>query len=615
VAAGIVLFLVGRLQLGGWIRYSPYPVVSGFLAGTGWLLLKGAFVVMMGEPVRLGQLAILAQPESLVLWVPGAIFGALIMILTQRYDHYLVMPGAVVSVIALFYGVLWSSNTSVAQARQMGWLFEPFQASEFWWRNAADIWVNVEWTILFAQSGSFFVLIFVVIIVMLFNTSGIELITNSDANYDRELQVLGAANIAVGLSGGIIGGLSISRTLLNYKAGGDSRLSGVTVATVSALMLIGGTSALAYIPRPVVGGVLFSLGGALLVRWLLKTRNELTGVDYSIIWVILLVVATFGFLEGIGVGVIIASVIFTISYSRFNVIKHQLTGTDHHSNRARPLGQQQTLQEHGQRTLILWLQGYLFFGTATKLLDDVRQSLHDGPEIEYLLIDFRQVSGLDISALLSFTKLRRIAATRQVNLIYTNLSPDLEAQFIRNNLIEPVLANQVFPDLDHGLEWVEDQLLTTFSLSRRQRNLPLALQLDPMLDSPAEHELFFQYLSPRNFETGECLIEKGRTSDALFFVESGEVSVYAEFGNGQTRRIRTMGAGTILGELGLYRQALPMATVIATQPCRVYKLSEAALADMERNAPALAATFHKFIARLIAERLVKTSETVDLLLS
>jgi SulP family sulfate permease len=58
-----------------------------------------------------------------------------------------------------------------------------------------------------------------------------------------------------------------------------------------------------------------------------------------------------------------------------------------------------------------------------------------------------------------------------------------------------------------------------------------------------------------------------------------------------------------------------MASVVADRPSRVYRLPRQALDRMQADDPALAALFHQFIARLIAERLVTTSETVDLLLS
>jgi SulP family sulfate permease len=46
LTTGLFLFLLGRLKLGNLIRYIPYPVIGGFLAGSGWLLVCGAFRVV-----------------------------------------------------------------------------------------------------------------------------------------------------------------------------------------------------------------------------------------------------------------------------------------------------------------------------------------------------------------------------------------------------------------------------------------------------------------------------------------------------------------------------------------------------------------------------------------
>src|SRR5581483_9529095 len=38
---GLCMLVLGSFRLGGLVRFLPYPVMGGFLAGTGWLLLKG----------------------------------------------------------------------------------------------------------------------------------------------------------------------------------------------------------------------------------------------------------------------------------------------------------------------------------------------------------------------------------------------------------------------------------------------------------------------------------------------------------------------------------------------------------------------------------------------
>ena len=56
VLCGIVFLVIGRFRLGGLIRFVPYPVVGGFLAGTGWLLFKGGVNAAAGMQVQLRNL-------------------------------------------------------------------------------------------------------------------------------------------------------------------------------------------------------------------------------------------------------------------------------------------------------------------------------------------------------------------------------------------------------------------------------------------------------------------------------------------------------------------------------------------------------------------------------
>src|SRR5262249_24942740 len=77
IVTGLFLLLLGRLRLGNLIRYIPYPVIGGFLAGSGWLLVRGAMRVMTGHALTFTAMPGLFQPAMLAQWVPGVLFGGL----------------------------------------------------------------------------------------------------------------------------------------------------------------------------------------------------------------------------------------------------------------------------------------------------------------------------------------------------------------------------------------------------------------------------------------------------------------------------------------------------------------------------------------------------------
>ncbi|NJL33186.1 MAG: sodium-independent anion transporter [Chloroflexaceae bacterium] len=203
-----------------------------------------------------------------------------------------------------------------------------------------------------------------------------------------------------------------------------------------------------------------------------------------------------GLVVGVVVGIVVAIIIFTVAYSRMNVIKHELPGSIYHSNHSRSYHQQQFLRANGQQIHILRLQGYLFFGTTHTLVQRI-QDLFEGQHqnrLRFLILDLRDIRGLDSSATLGFTKLRRLARDHHVSLVYTAPNRLLE-QFLKQQGIVSTegTTNRLFADLDRGLEWCENQLIEPTSLAR-QHNLPLALQLYDAFASSEHVSQFITYL-------------------------------------------------------------------------------------------------------------------------
>jgi SulP family sulfate permease len=100
-------------------------------------------------------------------------------------------------------------------------------------------------------------------------------------------------------------------------------------------------------------------------------------------------------------------------------------------------------------------------------------------------------------------------------------------------------------------------------------------------------------------------------SDDMYLIESGEATAWLELEGGARRRLRTMGPGTVVGESGMYLKAKRSATVLTNGPSILYRLSTESLAKMTREAPHVAAAFHQFVARLLAERMVHATKAVQ----
>ncbi len=609
---GGVLWAAGKFELGYWVRYIPYPVIGGFLAGTGWLITRGGIKVMSEVPVELGQLGHLMQVDVLILWLPGVLFAVALLAANRFYKHFLIIPGFVLGALVIFYLILAVTGTSLQQAAAIGWLFPPFGETAYYFPLTPTMLGAVNWSVLPAQSASLFALFLITIIDLLLVASGLELALQRPLDLNRELRVTGIANVVTGIFGGFVSCLSTSRTILAHKAGATGRLSGLVVAAIGLIMLFFGDPTVAYIPKPILGGLLLYLGLSLLVQWLYESWRKLQPADYALIWVILLVMGTAGLLPGIAVGIVIASVIFTITYSRISVLKHVLSGADYPSNRARTFQQQRYLSQYAQQIRILWLQGYLFFGTAMQLVEYITTLVEErAGGVRFLILDFYHCSGVDASALLSFTKLQRLAQEHEVVLIYTGLQPALLAQFAKEKIVTEQDRDQtLFADLDRGIEHCEEALLHQGSL-QRQRFMPLALQLSELFPETEQINTFMGYLVAQRMKAEETVIAEGEKPTTIYLIEYGQVTISTRLANQQTRRVLTLGSGAILGDWRLP----PNGYAVADQRSQIYTLSQEALQRMTSQDPHLAVIFFRFLAQISGEQLVLANTTIDRLLS
>jgi SulP family sulfate permease len=275
-----------------------------------------------------------------------------------------------------------------------------------------------------------------------------------DVNLDRDLQAVGLADLITSIGGGPVGYPSASLSILPNRIGARSHLVGVFVSILFALTLFVGGGLLAYLPRVVIGGLLVYFGVDLLYHWVIRTRKTLPKYDYYVLLLILLVIVAVDLLTGVVVGILAAVVLFAVNYSKTPVIRHTLSGETFRSNVERAEYHRQYLQSQGNRLLILRLQGFIFFGTAFQLFQEVRQRVEDPhlPPLDFLVMDFRLVSGADSSAMHSFVRMLQLAESRDFTLALSDLPESLREQIaITRTLIEDEAVRvRIFPDLTPG---------------------------------------------------------------------------------------------------------------------------------------------------------------------
>ena len=656
IVTGAILYAIGSSKRGRSLQFVPYPVVGGFLAGTGFLLIQGAFRVITGHPMQWHTLVLL-KDLSWLAWLPALAVGTAAMALTRIWRHPAALPVTLVLGVILFYALLSLTGRSIDDARDMGLLLQhtrmrTLQIPELHWPSSM-VHGDIDWSAIVRHLPETLVVTSVSAITILMNATAIGAVTGRDVDVNRELRAAGLANLASGLLGGMIGYQSFNRSMLNARAGATTRIAGLFAALVCLAVLVASPGVVSLFPVPVLVGLQLFMGLRLLADWLVSAYKRLDWHEYWLVPLILAVIALYGVVAGVVVGVVAACVTFALLYGRISCIRMEFDGRTRTSNVERQIDDSQRLRVEGAQVCGTCLQGFLFFGGASALLQRVRERLAATGDIpvRFVVIDFAATDGMDASVSLSFVKLRQTCATIDATLVLTALPPVTQALLVRTGTL--VDSIPVFDTLDAGLEWIEERRLERIRQVQAQgqgasayvkpteeqresaNEQPIAPNVGASPTASLQAPLATQDASAvelramlgahftanaldalwKRFETidlepGFALFRRGDRGDALYLVEQGRVSVYLPLENGQSIRLRAFGPGTIVGEMALYTHQGRSADVIADQRSRVLVLSRIALVALEQDDPVTAQQFHRFVVQVMASRLAVADEAL-----
>ena len=466
------------------------------------------------------------------------------------------------------------------------------------------------WSALPDLSGNVIAVIFVTAASTLFNTTGVEVASNREADLERELNATGIANMLSGSVGGYAGCISVSRTVLNVSAGGTGRLSGLTAAAISASMLVFAPVLLGYMPRFVLGGLLIYLGADTAHRWIVQSRRRLSLSEYLSLLAIIAIILEWGFIAGVLIGVVIGCTTFALSASRIDSIKFSFDGSEYRSSLDRSRDDLAVLSAHGGQIQGLNLQSYLFFGSANRLYQHVKGLLTRHPECRYLLFDFKLVTGIDSSAAYSFAQIKRAAQDLGICLVLVHL-PAMAEKALRSSefITKDVLMEA---ELDRALEWCENEIIRQYQ-GREQEDANLRGWFTQILGDEEDAAELIRRCERLEVQAGDVVVRAGDIADSMHFILDGRVGVMIPADRGGTTRVRSLGRYTTIGEMGLVSRAPRSATIQAEVESVLYVLNTSQFEAIKREKPALGQKLLTYFVSVMAERLTFANRVIAVL--
>ena len=603
VAAGLVAVAIGRFQLAHLLRFIPYSVASGCVAGIGAAVCLAA-MSLMGAELSWQTLPALAERPQLVRWTPGVLYGIGLYVAVKKWSSPIIPPASIVLAIGAGHFVLAYLGVPADEARSPGLLLASTGEGGLWPPLLPADLVDVDWGAVVAQTPDMMMLVVVALFCVIMSVAGLEVATRQDLDWDREFTAAGTASVVAGLGGGMAVNLIVPASLRSKMFGATTPLTGVVAALSVGGVLFLGDAMLGLIPVFLVGGIVVFAGCGMLEQGLVRNWRALPRAEYGIILLIATTIAGFGLVKGVAVGMLATLVLFALRLSRMELVKSQFTASERRSSRVRPAPDRAILLEYGDRIRCYCLRGYIFFGGIGPLVDRFRRFLDEGPRPACLILDFRDVSGVDISAVNALSRFLAAADSAGLHLVLSGVPEPLQAGLERS--LPPSLHARlrVTPNEDRALEFCEDEILGYWQdqLERAKgRRSALFDRVSGDLERQLERQIEFEdlvqeldpWLRPRLYAAGESLAGPDALVEGIQLLVSGLASACDHKG----ARLYQYGPGDPVWPSE--RQGDGATSVVADNPCRAVVLGPEDRRWLESHRQALIVRLYRY---LLAER-------------
>ena len=440
--AGIMQVFLGVFKTGQYIRYIPYPVLSGFISGIGMLLIVLQVFPFLGHSSPQRIVDILAGIPEVLMQINYAAVGlatATIAVIYLFPKISRIIPGTFVALVLLTI----TSNLMGLDVTVIGNI--PTGFPELKIGNLLSI-NDLELSNIVLPA---FTLAILGALDSLITSAVAENKTQTTHDSNKELIGQGFANMASAAIGGIPGAGATMRTVVNIKAGGKTRISGVVHSTMLLLILLLAGSAIQFIPVPVLAGILITVGMDLINYKALKQIIHIPRIEAVIMLLVLALTVFVDIFQAIIIGVVMAAILFMKKLSDFadkSIVTTYSKGLIHEAAWEDEIGLAQKIQE---KVFIKHFNGAIVPGFASEFIR-MSQSL---PKVEMVILRLERVSYINQSGTFALKEAVTTLQEHNILLLITGMQVQPMDRLKQLRMIPYQIAEEnLYPDFQSAIK-------------------------------------------------------------------------------------------------------------------------------------------------------------------
>ncbi len=430
--AGIFQIVFGVLKLGKFVKFIPYPVISGFMNGIGVIIIILQLSVIFGANVQNSIISTFAiLPDAITNINLSAFILSIvtlaILFLTPQALAKKVPPTLIALIILSFAAYLLDMDVMYVSNIPSG--LPSITMPSFDITMISFIFTSA---ITLAILGS---------IDSLLTSLVADSISKTKHDSNKELIGQGIGNALASFVGGLPGAGATMRTVVNIKSGATSNSSGIIHSVVLVLILIVFAPFAAHIPMPVLGGILIKVGLDILDYKMLKQLKSAPKYDVMVMVTVLFLTVFVDLIVAVGAGVVMASFLIIsrlMKQSSVDVNMYEKIDSEHDDR----------ITNEGIR--IVNIKGPFFFGSTSQIIDDV-DKIYD---VKHVVIDCTYTSFMDISAMYALSDTLLKIKDSGCN-VYVVANDEIRSNILRLGILSFIHRHNIQPTQEKAIERIK----------------------------------------------------------------------------------------------------------------------------------------------------------------
>lgn len=438
--AGFFQILMGLARIGEYIKYMPYPVISGFMNGIGLIIIILQIFPLVGlsSPQAITDI-LLSIGDALSNINLEALFLALGTIATI-YLFPKVTKAVPSTLVALF---LFTGISLILEfdVPLIGAIPQGLPQLHF------DAFVTMQWHDPMMILIAALTLSSLGAIDSLLTSVVADNMTRTQHNSNKELIGQGIGNTFAGLIGGLPGAGATMRTVVNINSGGKTELSGIMHGLFLLLILLGAGAYAKLIPLPVLAGILVSVGVEIIDYRSLRDIKYIPRADAAIMIVVMLLTVLVDLLQAVGVGMVMAALWFMKQMG--DVSEEKSLGNSLQNYKQELLPDEKKLpKELREKIYIQHFDGPIFFGFTFGFNKIIRQL----PEVESIIFRMDNVPYIDQSGMYAIEDAITELKKKRKEVLLVGIQKQPKGMFEKIKIIPNLLSNEkIFTNFDEAI--------------------------------------------------------------------------------------------------------------------------------------------------------------------